>query len=298
MSGFARRGASAARLHHNEGTSDLPVVPQRPGPLLRGTEEPSPRGTLRVLGIREPSARGTDTEEPGRMIRVTRLAEGTRFAEARNRMVAEQIVARGVKDPLVLAAMRSVPRHEFVPGELKDAAYRDSPLPIGDDQTISQPYIVALMTEASGLEGGEKVLEVGTGSGYQSAVLDEIAGTVLTIEIMPTVAERARANLDRLGYNDVRLRVGDGYRGWVEEGPFDVIVVTAAPDHVPRPLLDQLKPGGRLVLPVGRSRQKLQVWTKTDHGFEQRDLIPVSFVPMTGEARGEEAPDPNNANQK
>jgi protein-L-isoaspartate(D-aspartate) O-methyltransferase len=230
---------------------------------------------------------------------VTRsLAEGTRFAEARNRMVAEQIVARGVKDPLVLAAMRSVPRHEFVPQELRDAAYRDSPLPIGDDQTISQPYIVALMTEASGLEGGEKVLEVGTGSGYQSAVLDEIAGTVLTMEIVASVAERARANLDRLGYHDVRLKIGDGYRGWPEEGPFDVIVVTAAPNHVPRPLLDQLKPGGRLVLPVGGQRQKLQLWTKTDHGFEQRDLIPVSFVPMTGEARGEETPDPNNTHQK
>src|SRR5215831_6074919 len=202
---------------------------------------------------------------PEGRIRVTRsLAEGTRFAEARNRMVAEQIVARGVKDPLVLAAMRSVPRHEFVPQELRDAAYRDSPLPIGDDQTISQPYIVALMTEASGLEGGEKVLEVGTGSGYQSAVLDEIAGTVFTIEIVSAVAERARENLDRLGYQDVRLRGGDGYRGWPEEGPFDVIVVTA----------------------------------KTDHGFEQRDLIPVSFVPMTGEARGEEAPDPNNTHQK
>jgi len=229
---------------------------------------------------------------------VTGLAEGTRFAEARNRMVAEQIVARGVKDQLVLQAMRTVPRHEFVPQELRDAAYRDSPLPIGDDQTISQPYIVALMTEASMLEGGEKVLEVGTGSGYQSAVLDEIAGTVFTMEIVAAVAERARAHLDRLGYQDVKLRVGDGYRGWPEEGPFDVIVVTAAPDHVPRPLLDQLKPGGRLVLPVGRTRQKLQVWTKTDHGFEQKDLIPVSFVPMTGEARGEEAPDPNNTHQK
>jgi protein-L-isoaspartate(D-aspartate) O-methyltransferase len=229
---------------------------------------------------------------------VTGLAEGSRFAEARNRMVAEQIVARGVKDQLVLQAMRTVPRHEFVPQELRDAAYRDSPLPIGDDQTISQPYIVALMTEASTLEGGEKVLEVGTGSGYQSAVLDEIAGTVFTMEIVAAVAERARAHLDRLGYHDVKLRVGDGYRGWPEEGPFDVIVVTAAPDHVPRPLLDQLKPGGRLVLPVGRTRQKLQVWTKTDHGFEQKDLIPVSFVPMTGEARGEEAPDPNNTHQK
>jgi protein-L-isoaspartate(D-aspartate) O-methyltransferase len=263
-----------------------------------------PSGILRVLGIREQDgARNRFGERPehpeGKAVNpVSSPVEGARFAEVRHRMVAEQIVARGVKDQLVLAAMRTVPRHEFVPQELRDAAYRDSPLPIGDDQTISQPYIVALMTEAAALEGGERVLEVGTGSGYQSAVLDEIAGTVLTIEIVSSVAERARQSLDRLGYHDVRLRVGDGYRGWPEEGPFDVIVVTAAPDHVPRPLLDQLKPGGRLILPVGRTRQKLQVWTKTEHGFEQRDLIPVSFVPMTGEARGEEAPDPNGAQQK
>jgi protein-L-isoaspartate(D-aspartate) O-methyltransferase len=226
-------------------------------------------------------------------------AESARFAEARQRMVAEQIVARGVKDSLVLSALRSVPRHEFVPEELRDAAYRDAPLPIGDEQTISQPYIVALMTEALSLEGGEKVLEVGTGSGYQAAVLDEIAGRVLTMEILPGVAEKARASLDRLGYQDVALRVGDGYRGWPEEAPFDAIVVTAAPDHVPRPLLDQLKLGGRLVLPVGRNRQQLQVWTRTDHGFETKTLIPVSFVPMTGEARGENAPDDaNNATRK
>jgi len=211
-------------------------------------------------------------------------SESLRLSEERKKMVAEQIVSRGVRDPLVLAAMRIVPRHEFVPADVKDSAYRDAPLPIGREQTISQPYIVALMTEALKLEGGEKVLEVGTGSGYQAAVLDEIAGTVYSIEIVPELAERARVTLARLGYTDVRVRTGDGYRGWPEEAPFDAIMVTAAPDHVPKPLLEQLKVGGRLVVPVGRNRQQLQVWTRTAEGFEPRFSIPVQFVPMTGEA--------------
>jgi protein-L-isoaspartate(D-aspartate) O-methyltransferase len=142
------------------------------------------------------------------------------------------------------------------------------------------------MTEALGLEGGEKVLEVGTGSGYQAAVLDEIAGQVFTVEIHQALADRARAALARLGYDDIQVRCGDGYRGWPEESPFDAIVVTAAPDHVPDPLLQQLRVGGRLVLPVGRKRQVLQVWTRTEDGFENRNLVPVQFVPMTGEAEG------------
>ena len=211
-------------------------------------------------------------------------AESARYAEERQRMVAEQIVARGVKDMLVLNAMRTVPRHEFVPEELRPAAYRDAPLPIGENQTISQPYIVALMTEALGLEGGEKVLEVGTGSGYQAAVLDELAGEVFTIEIIDKLAERADSTLNRLGYHDIKVRAGDGYRGWPENAPFDAVIVTAAPNHVPQPLLDQLRIGGRLVLPVGKKRQVLQVWTRTEDGFETRNLVPVQFVPMTGEA--------------
>jgi protein-L-isoaspartate(D-aspartate) O-methyltransferase len=215
--------------------------------------------------------------------------EGARLAEERMRMVAEQIAARGVRDMLVLQAMRSVPRHEFVPEEALRSAHQDTPLPIGHGQTISQPYIVALMTEALGLEGGEKVLEVGTGSGYQAAVLDELAGSVFTIEIVPELAERAAHTLARLGYGDVQVRPGDGYRGWPEEAPFDAIVVAAAPDHVPQPLLAQLKVGGRLVLPVGRNRQQLQVWTRVEKGFEERPMIPVQFVPMTGEAQGEHA---------
>ena len=218
-------------------------------------------------------------------------ADGSRLAEERRRMVAEQIAARGVKDPLVLAALRSVPRHEFLPDDLRRAAYRDSPLPIGEDQTISQPYIVALMTEALHLEGGEKVLEVGTGSGYQSAVLAEIAGHVYTIEIRDDLAQLAEVRLARLGYHDVTVRHGDGYGGWPEMAPFDAVVVTAAPDHVPKALLDQIKVGGRLVLPVGRRTQTLQLWTRTDRGFESKNLIPVQFVPMTGEARKEPRPE-------
>jgi protein-L-isoaspartate(D-aspartate) O-methyltransferase len=213
--------------------------------------------------------------------------EANRLAEERRRMVAEQIVSRGVKDPLVLAAMRSVPRHEFVPADMVPSAHRDAPLPIGSDQTISQPYIVALMTEALGLEGGEKVLEVGTGSGYQAAVLAEIAGHVDTVEINGDLAREARERLARLGYHDVTVHHGDAYGGLPEAGPFDAIVVTAAPDHVPRTLLDQLKVGGRLVLPVGRRSQMLQLWTRTERDFEAKDLIPVQFVPMTGNARRE-----------
>ena len=210
-----------------------------------------------------------------------------RLAEERRRMVAEQIVSRGVRDPLALSAVRTVPRHEFVPVHLRDSAYRDAPLSIGLNQTISQPYIVALMTESLGLEGGERVLEVGTGSGYQAAVLAEIAGHVDTIEIHEDLAAEASERLEMLGYHDVTVHLGDGYRGLPEHAPFDAIVVTAAPDHVPRTLLEQLKIGGRLVLPVGRRSQMLQLWTRTERDFEARDLIPVQFVPMTGEAHRE-----------
>ncbi len=213
--------------------------------------------------------------------------EANRLAEERRRMVAEQIVSRGVKDPLVLAAMRSVPRHEFVPDDMFASAHRDAPLPIGSDQTISQPYIVALMTEAIRLEGGEHVLEVGTGSGYQAAVLAEIAAHVDTVEIHADLAREAAERLARLGYTDVTVHHGDGYGGLPASAPFDAIVVAAAPDHVPRTLLDQLKVGGRLVLPVGRRSQMLQLWTRTERDFEAKDLIPVQFVPMTGEARRE-----------
>jgi protein-L-isoaspartate(D-aspartate) O-methyltransferase len=203
---------------------------------------------------------------------------------AREAMVREQIAARDVEDPFVLAAMRKVPRHELVPLPLRAFAYSDRPLPIGEGQTISQPYIVAFMTEAASLKGGETVLEIGTGSGYQAAVLAEIARHVYTIEIVPALARRAAADLARLGYANVTVREGDGYRGWPEHAPFDAILVTAAPDHVPAALVAQLKIGGRLVLPVGTEYQELVRITKTETGVKTERLLPVRFVPMTGEA--------------
>ncbi len=209
--------------------------------------------------------------------------ESLRLSEERKRMVAEQIVSRGVKDPLVLAAMRTVPRHEFVPADVRDSAYRDAPLPIGREQTISQPYVVALMTEALRLEGGEKVLEVGTGSGYQAAVLAEIAGTVHSVELDEVIAGDATARLATLGYHDVVVHLGNGFEGWSAEAPYDAIIVTAAPETVPMTLLQQLVPGGRLVIPVGRRSQMLQQWVREgERGFESRNLVPVQFVLMRG----------------
>ena len=208
-----------------------------------------------------------------------------RLARLRNLMVEEQIAARGVKDTRVLAAMRKVPRHLFVPENLIPEAYDDTPLPIGYGQTISQPYIVALMTELLQLRGDEKVLEVGTGSGYQAAVLAELAREVYTIEIVEPLARQAAERLRELGYTNVHVRHGDGYDGWPEKAPFDGIIVTAAPEEIPKPLLDQLKPGGRLVIPVGAWSQDLLVVTKSADGkITRRVVIPVRFVPMTGKA--------------
>jgi protein-L-isoaspartate(D-aspartate) O-methyltransferase len=206
-------------------------------------------------------------------------------ARARESMVAAQIEERGVRDPRTLAAMRKVPRHLFVPPALEREAYADHPLPIGHAQTISQPYIVAFMTEALGLRGGEKVLEVGTGSGYQAAVLAEIAATVYTIEIVTPLADEARARLARLGYRNVQVRAGDGYQGWPEAAPFDAVMVTAAAPRVPEPLKQQLKDGGRLVIPVGEDYQELIVMTRRGAEFPVQRLLPVRFVPMTGKVR-------------
>ncbi len=209
-------------------------------------------------------------------------------AAERDRMVDRHIVARGVTDPAVVAAMRAVQRHLFVPDDLSELAYADGPLPIGHDQTISQPYVVAFMTEAAGLEPDDRVLEIGTGSGYQAAVLAEIVEEVWTIEIVEPLAERARKDLKAAGYENVHVRAGDGYRGWPEHAPFDAIVVTAAPDHVPQPLLDQLAVGGKLVLPVGTYNQDIVLIERTESGYERSEILPVRFVPMTGEAQ--EAP--------
>lgn len=206
-------------------------------------------------------------------------------AEERRELV-ERVRARGVDDAHVLEAIGDVPRHELVPEEYRALAYADRPLPIGEDQTISQPSLVALMTELAQIEPGDRVLEVGTGSGYQAAVLAEITGEVYTIEIVEPLARRARQDLERLGYGDrVRFRVGDGYAGWPEAAPFDAIVVTAAAPHVPAPLKEQLAVGGRLVIPVGRTVQSLHVIERTERGFVDRGSVPVRFVPMTGRAR-------------
>jgi len=212
-------------------------------------------------------------------------ADEAALAQARERMVEQQIEAREVRDPLTLAALRKVRRHLFVPPESVRLAYQDHPLPIGHAQTISQPYIVAFMTEALGLVGGETVLEVGTGSGYQAAVLAEIAARVYTIEIVEPLAREATERLARLGYRNVEVRAGDGYQGWPEAAPFDAIMVTAAAPRIPETLKQQLQDGGRLVIPVGDEYQELIVVTRRGERFEETSVLPVRFVPMTGEVR-------------
>jgi protein-L-isoaspartate(D-aspartate) O-methyltransferase len=198
-------------------------------------------------------------------------------------MVRSQIEARGVKDARILEVMRRIPRHLFVPADHKAQAYADHPLPIGSGQTISQPYIVAFMTEQLGLKGGEKVLEIGTGSGYQAAVLAALVQKVYSIEIRKELADEARERLGRLGVTNAEIRTGDGYRGWPEEAPFDAIIVTAAPERVPPPLLEQLAPNGRMVIPVGGFYQELKVIDRTPDGFRERSVLPVRFVPFVRE---------------
>jgi protein-L-isoaspartate(D-aspartate) O-methyltransferase len=207
------------------------------------------------------------------------------YTEARRVMVEYQIRSRGVQDPRVLTAMEAVPRHEFVPEEYLQSAYSDGPLPIGHGQTISQPYIVAVMTELLELEEGDRVLEIGTGSGYQAAVLAEIVDEVYTVEIIPELAESARERLDRLGYGSVVSVNADGYYGWEEYAPYDAIIVTAAPDHVPQSLVEQLKDGGRMVIPVGPVGWYQTLWliTKAGQEVEYHNKGGVTFVPLTGE---------------
>lgn len=206
------------------------------------------------------------------------------YRAERANMVEEQIISRGVSDSRVLEAMRRVPRHLFLPEEMRYLAYKDRALPIEENQTISQPYIVALMSELAELHPGDKVLEVGTGSGYQAAVLAQMGAKVFSIEIIAELAQAARERLARLHYSEIEIRQGDGYDGWPEYAPFDAILITAAPPQVPGPLKHQLKIGGRLVAPIGGWSQQLIVMTRTETGFTSRSVIPVVFVPMTGKA--------------
>jgi len=205
------------------------------------------------------------------------------YAGKRWEMVESQIIARGIRNTAVIQAMLNVPRHEFVPQDLRAGAYDDNPIPVGMGQTISQPYIVALMTELLNPVGGMKVLEVGTGSGYQSAVLAETGCMLYTIEIVESLARNARLVLEKLGYTNITYRIGDGYQGWEECAPFDGIIVTAAPGHVPPKLIEQLKAGGRMVIPVGDESQELLLIEKTETGITKKRITAVRFVLMTGE---------------
>jgi protein-L-isoaspartate(D-aspartate) O-methyltransferase len=234
-----------------------------------------PVGLLLAIGL-VVSARGLAAE----------VAAKDPYAALRQRMVERQLSSPGrdITNARVLAAMGRVPRHELVPAEARALAYGDYPLPIGHGQTISQPYIVAFMTEQLEPKPTDRVLEVGTGSGYQAAVLSELVAAVHTIEIVEPLARRATADLKRLGCTNVTVRAGDGYLGWPEAAPFDAVIVTCAPDHIPQPLIDQLKEGGRMIIPVGPAHdQRLYLLEKKGRQVERRAVLPVRFVPMTGE---------------
>jgi len=215
--------------------------------------------------------------------RAQRVGKRTDFTKAREQMVSSQIKDRGISDKRVLEAMQKVERHLFVPEKMQSLAYADQPLPIGEGQTISQPYIVAIMTELLNLKGDEKVLEIGTGSGYQAAILGELADTVYTIEIVKPLAKRADSLLAAMGYENITVKHGDGYIGWEEHAPFDGIIITCAPPKVPQPLIDQLADGGRMVVPVGTFWQELLLIEKKDGELRETSVLPVRFVPMTGE---------------
>jgi len=225
------------------------------------------------------------------------VAADDSFALARQRMVAEQLSGpgRNITNARVLTVMGKVPRHEFVPERLRAQAYQDRPLPIGHGQTISQPYIVAFMTEQLEPRPADRVLEIGTGSGYQAAVLAELVAQVYTIEIIEDLAKRAATDLQRLGYTNVHVRAGDGYKGWPEAAPFDAIIVTCAPENVPQPLIDQLKDGGRMIIPIGPMwDQELVLLRKHGNKLEQHAVLPVRFVPMTGQSQKPGVSKPKN----
>lgn len=215
--------------------------------------------------------------------------QGNPYDKARRTMIEEDLKGRNIRDTCVLTAMEKVPRHLFVPPEYKEQAYADHPLPIGEGQTISQPYIVALMSQELHLKPDDKVLEIGTGSGYQAAVLAELVKNVYTIEIIPELAEESGARLQSLGYKNIMVKAGDGYQGWKEYAPYDAIIITASAPRIPEPLIDQLKEGGRMILPRGGSSfyQTLILVTKKQGKIDTRTITEVLFVPMTGEIRKE-----------
>lgn len=217
------------------------------------------------------------------------MNEDPTYAKERERMVRDQLESRDIRDKSVLEAMRAVPRHRFVPEQHRHLAYADGPLPIGNGQTISQPYIVALMTQLLELKGNEIVLEIGTGSGYQAAILSHLAQEVHTIEMHDSLAQLAEAVLNSLGLNNVKVHIGDGSKGWPENSPYDGIIVTAAAPRVPKPLLDQMAEGGRLVIPVGsRGGQFLERWVRQDSDYKREQIAPVAFVPLYGQHGWEE----------
>lgn len=210
------------------------------------------------------------------------VTDKDKYSILRKNMVDEQIADRNIKDKRLIQALLEVERHKFVPSHLQPYAYTDQPLPIGEDQTISQPYIVALMTELLSLTGKEKVLEIGTGSGYQAAILSKLASKVYTIEIIESLAKKSSNILNLLGYKNITVRCGDGYLGWEEFAPYDAIIVTCAPPYIPEPLLNQLKEGGRMVIPVGSFFQQLKLIKKVKGNIQEVNITPVKFVPMTG----------------
>lgn len=232
---------------------------------------------LAVASLFYPTAQAEGTEDQAEL----------RAAAQRNMMVEEQLrgPGRDLRNEQVLEAMRTVARHRLVPEDVRSLAYADRPLPIGYGQTISQPYIVAFMTEQLDPRPTDRVLEIGTGSGYQAAVLAELVDEVYTIEIIPELAERAEKDLGELGYENIFVKAGDGFRGWPEKAPFDAIIVTCAPENVPEPLVDQLREGGRMIIPVGAEVQELHLLSKVDGKVQTESVLPVRFVPMTGEAQ-------------
>jgi protein-L-isoaspartate(D-aspartate) O-methyltransferase len=244
------------------------------------------REQIQISTSRTEQTTTTTTTKPAKTAPTKPKQAADPFAKARAQMVQEQLAARDIRDQRVLQAMAKVPRHHFMPESSHRAAYGDHPMPIGHNQTISQPYIVAYMAQVARIPARDaKVLEVGTGMGYAAAVYAEIAKEVYTIEIVPQLGNKAAKLLKKLGYTNVQVRIGDGYVGWPEQAPFDAIIVAAAPPYIPEPLKQQLKVGGRLVIPVGRWRQYLRIIERTATGFREDDPLPVRFVPMTGKAQ-------------